>query len=218
MTMALLDRVATIVRANLNDLADKTENPENMLKQVIRDIENQYMQVKTQAAIAFADLNLMLKKRTETEEQRGHWMIKAERAVEKRDDQMARAALRRVVGMRRADDELARQIADQQTQVESLKSVLRRLEAKLSEAREQVELLIVRHRRPQAANRAATIERAAGPNNASERMRSKAMREEALGEANGDLPAPDLDAGFEELELDDKVDELLEGIKARKGL
>ena len=54
--MALLDRVATLVRANLNDLVDSAENPEKMLKQVILDMENQFMQVKTQVAIALADL------------------------------------------------------------------------------------------------------------------------------------------------------------------
>ena len=57
--MALLDRVATLVRANLNDLVDRAENPEKMLKQVILDMENQFMQVKTQVAIALADLHLL---------------------------------------------------------------------------------------------------------------------------------------------------------------
>ncbi len=55
--MALLDRVATLVRANLNDLVDRAENPEKMLKQVILDMENQFIQVKTQVAIALADLH-----------------------------------------------------------------------------------------------------------------------------------------------------------------
>ena len=54
--MALLDRVATLVRANLNDLIDRAEDPEKMLKQVILDMENQFLQVKTQVAIALADL------------------------------------------------------------------------------------------------------------------------------------------------------------------
>ena len=61
--MALLDRVATLVRANLNDLIDKAENPEKMLKQVILDMENQFMQVKTQVAIAIADQHVLEKKR-----------------------------------------------------------------------------------------------------------------------------------------------------------
>ena len=45
--MALLERVATLVRANLNDLIDKAEEPEKMIKQVILDMQNQLLQVKT---------------------------------------------------------------------------------------------------------------------------------------------------------------------------
>jgi len=50
--MALLERVSTLVRANLNDLIDKAEEPEKMIKQVILDMQNQLLQVKTQVAIA----------------------------------------------------------------------------------------------------------------------------------------------------------------------
>ena len=60
--MALLERVATLVRANLNDLIDKAEEPEKMIKQVILDMQNQLLQVKTQVAIAIADQHLLMKK------------------------------------------------------------------------------------------------------------------------------------------------------------
>ena len=59
--MALMERVSALVRANLNDLIDKAEDPEKMIKQVILDMENQLMQVKTQVAIAIADQHLLLK-------------------------------------------------------------------------------------------------------------------------------------------------------------
>ncbi len=65
--MALLERVSTLLRANLNDLIDKAEDPEKLLKQLILDMENQMMQVKTQVAIALADEHLLGKKRTEHE-------------------------------------------------------------------------------------------------------------------------------------------------------
>ncbi len=63
--MALLERVATLVRANLNDLIDKAEEPEKMIKQVILDMQNQLMQVKTQVAISIADQHLLEKKQKE---------------------------------------------------------------------------------------------------------------------------------------------------------
>ena len=59
--MALLERVATLLRANLNDLIDRAEDPEKMLKQIILDMQNQLIQVKTQVAIAIADQHILAK-------------------------------------------------------------------------------------------------------------------------------------------------------------
>ena len=68
--MALLERVGTLLRANLNDLIDRAEDPEKMVKQIILDMENQLMQVKTQVAISIADLHLLQKKRDECIQER----------------------------------------------------------------------------------------------------------------------------------------------------
>src|SRR5689334_7299375 len=57
--MALLERVATLIRANLNDLVDKAEDPEKLIKQVILDMRNQLLQVKTQVAISIADQHVL---------------------------------------------------------------------------------------------------------------------------------------------------------------
>ena len=75
--MALLERVATLVRANLNDLIDRAEDPEKMIKQVILDMQNQLLQVKTQVAISIADQHLLEKKRRRAEENERQWMRKA---------------------------------------------------------------------------------------------------------------------------------------------
>ncbi len=93
--MSLLDRVSTLLRANLNDLVEKAEDPERMLKQVVLDMENQLMQVKTQVAIAIADQHLLEKKKAEHEQQAAEWRRKAELAVQKGQDDLARAALER---------------------------------------------------------------------------------------------------------------------------
>ena len=66
--MALLERVSTLIRANLNDLVDKAEDPEKMIKQVILDMQNQLMQVKTQVAIAIADQHVLERKQRENTE------------------------------------------------------------------------------------------------------------------------------------------------------
>ncbi len=216
--MALMDRVATLVRANLNDLIDKAENPEKMLKQVILDMENQFMQVKTQVAIALADLHLLEKKKAENSAKHAEWMRKAELAVDKTDDQRARAALERAVSFHLLAENYDQQIDDHHTQVESMKSALKRLELKLSEARAMADLLIVQHRRSRATHRAANAQHTSGTGNgAFERMRHKVAREEAIGVATGEMLGDDLDVRLHVLEREQKINALLDEIKARKG-
>ena len=217
--MALMDRVATLVRANLNDLLDKAENPEKMLKQVILDMENQFMQVKTQVAVGLADLHLLERKTSENSAKRDEWMRKAELAVDKKDDELARAALERAVSFHLLAENYDQQIAHHHSQVESLKSALKRLDLKLSEARAKADLLIVQHRRSRATHRAADAQHAArGENGTFERMRSKVARHEALGQAKGELLGDDIDQRLHALEREQKINALLGEIKARKGL
>ena len=217
--MALLDRVATLVRANLNDLIDRAENPEKMLKQVILDMENQFLQVKTQVAIALADLHLLQKKRKENADKHAEWMRKAELAVDKRDDELARAALERAMSCQQLSESFDQQIADQETQVEALKNALKRLEVKLGEARAKAELLIAQHRRSRAVHRAADAEHSpTGENRTFERMKSTVAREEAIGKAKSELLGEDVESRLLKLERDEKIDALLQELKQRKQL
>jgi phage shock protein A len=217
--MALLDRVATLVRANLNDLVDRAENPEKMLKQVIIDMENQFIQVKTQVAIALADLHVLEKKKKENGEKHAEWMRKAELAVDKKDDELARAALERAVSFQQLSESFDQQIADQEVQVDSLKSALKKLELKLSEARGKADLLIAQHRRSRAVSRAADAQTTpTGENRTFERMRTKVVREEALGQAKGEILGDDIDGRLHALEQEDKINALLDEIKAKKRL
>src|SRR5499433_2225544 len=110
--MALLERVSTLIRANINDLVDKAEDPEKMIKQVILDMQNQMLQVKTQVAIAIADQHLLEKKQRENDERTAEWMRKAEMAVEKRDDELARAALERSLSYKQMAESFVQQIGD----------------------------------------------------------------------------------------------------------
>jgi phage shock protein A len=217
--MALLDRVATLVRANLNDLVDRAENPEKMLKQVILDMENQFIQVKTQVAIALADLHVLEKKKKENVEKHAEWMRKAELAVDKNDDELARAALERALSFQQLTESFDQQIADQEVQVESLKAALKKLELKLSEARGKADLLIAQHRRSRAVSRAAEAQiTPEGENRTFERMHRKVVHEEALGRAKGEVLGDDIDGRLHALEQQDKINTLLDEIKAKKRL
>jgi phage shock protein A len=218
--MALLERVSTLVRANLNDLVDKAEHPEKMIKQVILDMQNQLLQVKTHVAIAIADQHLLEGKRKENDDKRAEWMRKAELAVDKKQDDMARVALERVESYRDLTEGFAQQITDQKAQVENLKSALRQLEQKLTEAEAKADLLIAQHRRARAITKASDAKISAGNGasvNAFNRMKHKVARSEALGHAKSEIEAGNMEERFAALEKENRIEQLLAELKVRRG-
>jgi len=217
--MAVLERVATLVRANLNDLIDRAEDPEKMIKQVILDMENQLLQVKTQVAISMADLHLLQKKQAEQEDKSAEWMKKAELAVDKQQDDLARAALERYQSFTRVAESYVQKVADQRNQVESLRKALDQLEQKLTEARAKSDVLIAQHRRARALDKASDAQLAVGgtgPTAGFDRMQRKVMHAEAVSQAKSSLVADDIDRRFDALTKDDEVTRLLDALKARR--
>src|SRR5579862_2177524 len=171
--MTLLDRVSTLLRANLNDLVEKAEDPERMLKQVVLDMENQLLQVKTQVAIAIADQHLLEKKRADHSGQAAEWRRKAELAVKKGNDDLARAALERSLSQDELASGFALQAEDQKHEADHLRDALRKLEQKLNETRAQCEMLVAEHRRAKVVGRAAQARSVAGSQQESTMNRMK---------------------------------------------
>ena len=216
--MALLERVSTLVRANLNDLIDKAEDPEKMIKQVILDMQNQLLQVKTQVAIAIADQHLLAKKQKENEEKVSEWTRKAELAVSKKEDDLARAALHRVESYSEMSANFAQQVGDQKAQVENLKTALRKLEQKLEEAHAKADLLIAQHRRARAVGKAHDARTAIGDGSESaafDRMKRKVAHNEAVSQAKSELGADDVEDRLTAIEKEDRIEQLLAEMKAR---
>jgi phage shock protein A len=218
--MPLLERVSTLVRANLNDLIDRAEHPEKMIKQVILDMENQLLQVKTQVAIAIADQHLLEKKQKENEDHVAEWMRKAELAVDKKQDDLARAALQRVESYRDLSEGCAQQVTDQKAQVENLKTALRQLEQKLTEAKAKADLLIAQHRRARAVDKAGDARITAGNGssaNALDRMKRKIAHAEAQSKAKSEIASDNLEDRLSALEKADRIEQLLNDLKAKRG-
>ena len=217
--MALLERVSTLIRANLNDLIDKAEDPEKMIKQVILDMQNQLIQVKTQVAIAIADQHVLEKKQKENVDKETEWMRKAELAVDKKQDDLARAALERSMSYKQMAGNFDAQVADQKTEVENLKAALHKLERKLSEAESKSEMLIAQHRRSRALAKASDAQIAIGDKSnvaAFDRMMNKVRHEEAVSQAKAGMVSDNLDDKFAALEKEDEIEKLLNEIKSRR--
>jgi len=218
--MALLERVATLVRANLNDLIDKAEEPEKMIKQVILDMQNQLLQVKTQVAIAIADQHLLEKKQKENADKIAEWMRKAELAVDKKQDDLARASLLRVESYRELMENFAQQVTDQKAQVENLKTALRQLEQKLAEAEARADVLIAQQRRARAVSKASDARMASGDGSkaaAFDRMKRKVAHSEAMSQAKSEIAADNIEDRLAALEKQDRIEQLLAELKQKRG-
>jgi len=190
--MGLLERVSTLIRANLNDMIDRAEDPEKMIKQVILDMENQYLQVKTQVAVSIADHHILEKRLHEQEDLAKDWMRKAEIAVDKTQDDLARAALDRHQTAQRLAQSFQEQVNDQKAQVDTLKSALFKLEQKLDESKS---------------------------NSASfDRLKDRVHHTEATASAEVELLNDDVAEKLNRLDRDAEVERLLAEIKTRRGL
>jgi len=219
--MALLERVSALIRANLNDMIDRAEDPQKMLKQVTLDMQNQLLQVKTQVAIAIADEHLLRKKHQENLDKNNEWMRKAEIAVDKKQDDLARAAIDRAVGYRTMAESYQEEAAHQKSQVENLKSALHKLELKLNEAHAKSELLLAKHRRSRALSKASRARMAAvdeAKMGTFDRMKNRVHGEEAMSHALSELAGDNMEDRLEALGKDDLVEKMLAELKGRRGV
>jgi phage shock protein A len=220
--MALMERVTTLLRANLNDLVDKAENPEKMLKQLVLDMENQLLQVKTQVAIAIADQHLLERKTAEHETAAADWKNKAALAVARGRDDMAREALERSLSHVEMGKSFVQQLEDQRGEAEALRSAFLKLQQKLTETRAHCDLLMAEHRRARAVGKSQQAQagaRTAKGTASIDRYKSRINLQQAVNQASKELTAGDsLEDRFAMLERDQRVEALLEELKTKKEL
>src|ERR687883_799281 len=207
--MGILDRVSTLIRANINDMIDRAEDPEKVVKQLIVDMNNQLLQVKTQVAAAIADEKMLYQRYQDNEAKAADWQRRAELAVEKGQDDLAREALTRRNQFQQTADGFKEQYEQQARQVETLKDALHQLEAKIQEAQTKEELLIARSRRGKAETKIRTtlqgLDQSSALANFS-RIEEKVAQQEARAAALGELDQDTMEHRFEMLSQESEVD------------
>src|SRR5919199_2277191 len=217
--MGLLDRVSTLIRANLNDLLDRAEDPEKTIKQVLIDMNSQLMQVKTQVAASIADEMKLQQRYQENQQKADEWEKKAELAVDKGNDELAKEALSRRNSFRESANGFQQQWQEQHAQVEQLKDALHQLERKIAEAESKRDLLIARHRRAQAETNIRETLAGVGKSSAAAdfaRLEDRVSTEEARAKAARELEGDTLEAQFAALESNSTLDSDLAALKAKR--
>jgi phage shock protein A len=221
--MALLERVSTLLRANVSDLLTKAEDPEKLARQLVLDMENQLIQVKTQVAIAIADRHLLEKKKLAQQELHAQWLRKAEAAVAKGQEGLAREALERALSHQRMAQALAEQCEDQTAESDTLRSTYSRLQQKLAETQSHVDILAAQLRRNRAMQKVAVaqaeVQSGARPARLAP-LKSKVDETGSHGRAARTMvdivSAESLEDRFTTTEKNDQVEALLMELKERQ--
>jgi phage shock protein A len=223
--MGIFSRLASLIKANLNDLINRSEDPEKMLNQIVLDMGEQLIEARKQVASSIADEKRLERQAQEEGAKAAEWERRAMLAVRAGDENLAKEALARKKEHETLRAQFQEQWQKQNQAVEQLKLALRALNNKIEEAKRKKNLLIARKKRAEAQK--SISETMSGLKNASafeafDRMAGNIERMEAEAEATSELheqfTGDTLQHKFTELEAAHGVDEDLLALKRKMGL
>ncbi len=188
--MGIFARLAALIKSNLNDLINRSEDPEKMLNQIVLDMNQQLMEAKGQVAASIADEKRLVKLVEQEASNAAEWERRAMLAIRANDDSLAKEALARKKEHETLAASYQEQWQKQKTAVDQLKLALRALNSKIEEAKRKKNLLIARKKRAEAQQKIQ--ETLSGLREASafdtfDRMAEKIDRMEAEAEAQAEL-------------------------------
>ena len=223
--MGIFARLAALIKANLNDLIDKAEDPIKMLDQAVVDMAGQLIEAKKHVAVAIAD-EKRLAKQAESEQSKGaEWERRAMMAVRAGDDALAMEALQRKKEHQQLATTFKDQWSKQKAQVDQLKMALRVLNAKIEEAKRKKQVLKAQYQRAQATKHIQ--ETLQGLNESQgfstfERAEQKVLQMEAEADAASELAeeytGDNLEHKFNRMEVVHGAEEDLMALKQQMGL
>ncbi|GAC1503200.1 MAG: PspA/IM30 family protein [Chamaesiphon sp.] len=216
--MGLFDRISRVVRSNLNDMVSKAEDPEKILEQSIIDMQEDLVQLRQAVAQAIATQKRSEQQYNKAQTESNSWQQRAQLALQKGDEALAREALVRKKTNSDTAGALKAQIDQQTGQVDTLKRNLIALESKISEAKTKKDMLKAR---AQAAKANEQLQNTIGSLNTSsamgafERMEEKVLMMEARSQSAAELAGSDLENQFKLLESGSDVEDELAMMKAQ---
>ena len=221
--MGIFKRFSDILKANINDMISKAENPEKMLNQIMIEMNEQLIESKKSVASAIADEKRLERQMKDQLGQAQDWEKKAMLAVRAGKDDLAKEALLRKQEYAGLATQYKEQWESQHAAVEKLKSSLRQLQGKIEEAGRKKNLLIARAKRAEAQKQIQKTMGSLSDTGAFEvfdRMAAKVDKIEAEADAMAELEDftadGDLEKQFKALEAGDtSTDAMLAELKAK---
>ncbi|MBW4488091.1 MAG: PspA/IM30 family protein [Trichocoleus desertorum ATA4-8-CV12] len=215
--MGLFDRISRVVRSNVNDMVSKAEDPEKILEQSILDMQEDLVQLRQAVASAIASQKRSQQQYNQAQTESNNWQQRAQLALQKGDENLAREALMRRKTFAETATTLKTQLDQQSGQVDTLKRSLIGLESKISEAKTKKDMLKARAAAAKANEQLQNVVgnfSTGSAMGAFERMEEKVLQMEARSQASAELAGADLESQFARLESGGDVEDELAAMKA----
>jgi phage shock protein A len=215
--MSIFTRFRDIVSSNINAMLEKAEDPEKMIKMMIREMEDTLIELKSACAGVMANSKKLQRKAEEAEAQATQWNQRAQLAVDKNRDDLAREALLEKRRFTEAADALKAELIEHKEIVERYHHDIAELENKLTTAKEKKRVLVERHRQATGKKKAQQEIRRFNSSDTLGRFDKLENRIEQM-EAEADLinkhVKPSLEQEFAALTTDDEIENELAKLKA----
>jgi phage shock protein A len=219
--MGVMERLSTLIRANINDMLDNAENPEIMLNQILRDMETEIGKARSQVADMMAQERLFSDDLKAEQDKVAHMEERAEYYVRQGNDTMAREALKRKGDSEANISVLQQQLSAQSEMVGRLRSQLDALEAKYKDALGNRDNMLARFHRAKTQQQMTrtmsnldVTDYSGALSRMENRIRTTEARSDAETQLNNDMSS-DTSHIFDDTERNSQVDQELAALKSR---
>jgi phage shock protein A len=216
--MGMFSRFTDIINANINAMLDKAEEPEKMIKLIINEMEETLVEVRSSAAKYIAEKKTIMRNIRDMENRVTNWHTKAELALTKGREDLAKSALVEKQTCTQKLAEFNEELVQIDEHLIAVQQDSQRLQDKLSEAKRKQEAFALRQQSAEVrlkVREKAVIHNIDEAINKIERYQQKIDRVEAEVEAYDMTSSNDLDSQFRALESDENVEQELEQLKQK---
>ncbi len=219
--MGIFTRFKDIVASNINSMLDNAEDPEKLIKLMIREMEDTLIEIKSSCANTIGGQKKARRFLDEIEEKEDFWNQKAELAVQKGKDNLARQALQEKRRYTQRAETLQAEVTELGVMIEQYREDIQELENKLKSAREKQRMLVQRHLRATRKKRVREEIRRADSAEVMQKFEELEQQIERM-EAEADLVdygrASTLEDQLDALEADDEIEAELNELKSSQSL
>ncbi len=218
---SIIERIQDLVSASVHDMLNKAEDPEKMADEYLRQLNDEFYQVKTEVASAMADETRLEQQWVEAKSDVARYAAMAETALRSGKEDIARQALQKKVQGQKLAEQYEQQYQAQEEQVDALQEGLATLEARIAETQAQRDLIVAKKHRARSLEMLQSTARSIGRATALDKMEQLEGQVDdrlAQAEAMAELDKNSLEGQVGDMETQSAVDSEMEELKKKLGL